>query len=110
MAEQPTAPKTRKLVPARPAHETLQPWMPQPVSAEDLAALRAVYHGTATEHQQRRCLDFVIKDLCGVGRLAFVPGPDGSRATDLALGKQQVGLELVNLISAKTQRAGGEQG
>ncbi len=106
MPEQPQKKPERKLVPKAPQRAEHQPWVPEPVSPEDLGAVRAVYHGTALEHQQRRAMEFIIKQLCGIGRIAFIPGPDGARATDLALGKQMVGIELVNIVQAKTQTRG----
>lgn len=109
MPEQPAQRKGR-IVPAAAAKEQLQPWLPQQCDPADVAALRAVYAGNASEHQQRRAVDFVIKRLCGVGSLPFVPGgEDGRRATDLALGKQQVGIEILNLVATRVN-PGGEQG
>lgn len=106
MAEQPD--RQKRFIPAAPSQEQLQPWMAQACQPEDVGALRAVYAGTASEHMQRRAMEFILKQLCGVGRPCFVPGEEGRRATDLALGKQQVGLEIIALCSIKS-KPGGEQ-
>lgn len=107
MAEQPVQ---RRVRPAPADKAIREPWNPQECATEDVGALRAVYRGDAPEHLQRRAMDFIIKTLCGVGRNPFVPGgEDGRRATDLAIGKQQVGLEILNLVATKTQQR-GEQG
>ena len=108
MPEQPQQRKAR-LKPAPAPKTAAQPWTPHEADAEDVGALRAVYHGNAAEHQQRRAIDFVIKRLCGVGEFTFIPGAeDGRRATDFKAGKQHVGLEILSLVSTKVTR-GGEQ-
>ena len=105
----PEQPDKRRVRPAPPDKALREPWAPQECAPEDVGALRAVYRGDAPEHLQRRAMDFIIKHLCGVGRNPFVPGgEDGRRATDLAIGKQQVGLEILNLVATKTT-TGGEQ-
>lgn len=108
MPEQPQQRKVR-IRPIPPAKTATQPWTPHEADSEDVGALRAVYHGTASEHMQRRALDFVIKRLCGVGEFTFIPGgEDGRRATDFKAGKQHVGLEILSLVSTKV-KPGGEQ-
>lgn len=109
MPEQP-ANTSRRIRPAAPSKQHREPWTPQECTPEDIGALRAVYRGEAPAHLQQRAMDFIVKHLCGVGRPAFIPGgEDGRRATDLALGKQQVGLEILNLVATKTTTR-GEQG
>ena len=93
--------------PLPPDRAILSPWLPQECEPEDAAALRAVYRGDAPPHMQQRCMNFIIKTLCGIGRNPYVPGgEDGRRATDLAIGKQQVGLEILNLVETKTTTRG----
>ena len=106
MPEQPTQ---RRIRPAAPQKTVVQPWTPHECDPEDVGALRAVYHGTAAEHQQRRAMDFIVKRLCGVGEFTYIPGgEDGRRATDFKAGKQHVGLEILSLVAVKV-KPGGEQ-
>lgn len=78
----------------KPAH---QPWHPAPYDPDgaDTMAIKALAAGKASEGQQKRALDWIIKTLCGTYDLSFRPGPDGERDTAFAEGKRHVGLQLV---------------
>ena len=104
MSEQPGKPK--RFGPHDLPRAQREPWLPREFDVSDSAAVRAVRNGVATEHQQRTAMEFIITKLCGVGMQPFVPGDPA--ATNLALGRLAVGLELINLSEIRL-RSDGEQ-
>lgn len=87
-----------------------EPWVPGPYDSADIAAFRALREGRAEPYQQQMCLEWIIY-ISGTYENAFRPGPDGSRATDFAGGKQWVGQQIVKLINMPMkQNEQGEQG
>lgn len=102
MSEQPENRRKRTI---RAVERPREPWKTPDCDPGDVGALKAVYQGIATEHQQRRALDFIIKVLCAVGEQSYVPGgPPG--ATEMACGRRQVGIEIVNLVAVNLNPGG----
>ena len=81
-----------------------EPWAPPPIELRDVAALKALQRGDATEAQQRHALKFIVERACGTYELSFCPGEDGRRASDFAEGKRRVGLLLVGLLAADIKK------
>lgn len=75
------------------------PWNPTQAEPADIVAIQAIVAGTANADQQQRFVLWLAK-ATGVDGWAFRPGPDGQRATDLALGKQFVGKQFFTLARA----------
>lgn len=93
-----------------------EPWAPPAnVTAADVAAIKALSSGAASEDQQQRALHFILVTVCGVDEEPFCPGEDGRRSTDYALGKRRVGTYLRSLLFAdiskfKTDQSPTERG
>jgi len=60
----------------------------------DAAAIQALANGKATEIQQVRALKFIVEKACELYGHAYRPD---IRETDIALGKQHVGRQIVKL-------------
>jgi hypothetical protein len=58
-----------------------QPWDPPPADEYDIRAVKALAAGVASDGQQRRALDWIIRCAAGTYDLSFRPGVDGHRAT-----------------------------
>ena len=77
-----------------------EPWRPPDWEIADAAALQAIAHGRATDVQQRRGYEFLVKTLCGTYDLAYRPGGlEGERDTTFAEGRRFVGLQLVKFAN-----------
>ena len=107
MAEQeqpgPLGPKRQGI---RPRRETIEetllknaPWMPASYELADASALKAIAAGTADPEQQRRALDWIMREACGLPKWAFQPGPQ-ERDTNIMLGRHYVGHQIQRLIMA----------
>lgn len=76
------------------------PWLPPPWEKADASALQALQAGQATPEQQKRALDWIIRQAAGTYDLAYRPGAeDGNRDTTFALGRQFVGQQIVKLLN-----------
>jgi hypothetical protein len=72
-----------------------RPWQIPRTEDADIFAIQAVANGTASDAQQQRAYEYVVRILCETDRMTFWPGgEDGKRATDFAEGKRWVGLQL----------------
>lgn len=98
-------PKKRPLKPkAQPPAYTPASW-----EAADAKALQMLYEGTATAHQQKRALSWIITMAAASNEPPFRPGgQDGDRETAFAcgrafVGQQIVGLLKINLIGIETE-------
>jgi hypothetical protein len=89
-----------KFRPLRPA-SVPQPWDLAPTDEYDIRAVKALAAGVASDGQQKRALDWIIRCAAGTYDLSFRPGIDGHRATDFSEGKRFVGLQLVRLVNMK---------
>lgn len=81
----------------------------------EVAAIKALANGTATEDQQRTALHFILVGVCHVDDEPYRPGVHGERDTNYLLGMRRVGTFIRSLIYAdiknfKTDRAPREQG
>ncbi len=80
----------------------------------EVAAVKALASGTATEDQQRRALHFILVGVCKLDDEPYLPGADGERDTAYRLGMRRVGTFIRGLIAAdikkfKTDAAPTEQ-
>ncbi len=110
--QQPAAPAQRRKT-QRQVLEDNAPWLPTPYSVADAMAIKALYDGKATEEQQKRALAWVIEKASACHNAHYYAGQDGERNTVFALGKAQVGQEIIKLIKIpkaklKQRRAGDE--
>ena len=72
---------------------------PPPYEKAVASALQQLAAGTASPDQQKRALDWIIKQACGTYDQAFRPGgQDGARETDFALGRQFAGQQIVKML------------
>lgn len=88
------------------------PWKPPAFDPADAAALQALQRGNATPEQQKRALDWIVLKACATYDFAYRPGPVGERDTNIALGRQFVGQQIVKLLNLKIgllTKRGGEQ-
>ncbi len=69
--------------------------VPAQFDANDATAMQALAAGTANDGQQKRALDWIIKDACG---LPLWPYRESQRETDIALGRHFVGQQIVGLL------------
>ena len=76
------------------------PHVPPKYEAADCAAFIALARGEAAPEQQRRALDWIIREAAGTYDLSY--RPDSERATAFAEGKRFVGLQIVKLTQNET--------
>lgn len=75
-------------------------WSPPAYDDNDIYAIKALHAGVATEGQQQRALTYILQALCAVSDWSFRPDDlGGTRATDIMLGRQFVGLQIWKLIN-----------
>ena len=90
---------------SRPKSRPDRPWQIPRIDDADIFALQAIANGIASNAQQRRAYDYVIRALCETDRMTFWPGgEDGKRATDFAEGKRWVGLQLRRIEKMRPDR------
>lgn len=80
----------------------------QPASYEpaDVYAIRALYEGKASEEQQRRAFEWIVRHACQIYELSYRPGADeGDRATAFAEGRRFAGLQISKLLSPEVLKA-----
>jgi hypothetical protein len=82
-----------------PEKPLTMPWAPAVRDEYDVMAVKAMAAGNASESQQKRVLDWIMFNACGLRDLSFRPGVDGDRATAFAEGKRHVGLQLAKLVT-----------
>lgn len=70
---------------------------PSPFTSSDAIAMQAVASGKADEQQQRHALDWILKSGCGLPVWAY---RENQRETDIALGRQFVGQQIMGLLNA----------
>ncbi len=82
-----------------------EPWAPPPtLKLAHVAAIKALFAGTATAEQQRVAMVFLVEDICGFSDEPFCPGEDGRRSTDYALGKRRVATVLNSIRNADIKK------
>lgn len=82
----------RELVPARPPGGS----EPAQFTSVDASAVQALSSGTANEGQQKRALEWILKNACGLPTWAY---RESQRETDIALGRQFVGQQIVGVLN-----------
>jgi hypothetical protein len=75
-------------------------WQRPEFEVADAIALQALQSGTANGDQQKRALNWIINNAAGTYDWSFRPG-DSDRDTNIALGRQFVGQQIVALLNAK---------
>lgn len=78
------------------------PWKPTEWEPADVAAIQALVRGDASPEQQRRAIDYIIKDIAGTYDMSYRPESD--RDTAFAEGKRFVGLQLVKAVNLNLAR------
>lgn len=110
MAEQPK--QRQKSV--RQATSDHAPWKPVAWTDAEAGAIQAVARGEASPHQQKLAYLFIVEKLAGTYDAHYYPGPEGARDTDFALGRANVGQQIVKLTKVHIQAIStgkrGEQG
>lgn len=86
----------------------LEPWKPPPWEPADAAAIQACAMGLASVEQQKRAIQFIVKNICGTYDLSFRPGGEGDRDTAFAEGKRFVGLQIFKFISLNVSALRGK--
>lgn len=78
----------------------IYPWTPAPYVKADVVAMQNLVKGEASEQQQKRILEWVLRSVCELNGLSFRPDDaGGTRATDFAEGKRWVALQICKLIN-----------
>jgi hypothetical protein len=112
MSEQHDEKKATPRAPRKPPHAAAAehaPYRPPEYEPKHQGALQALANGTASAHQQRLALDWIVHKACGTYDEPYRPGgEDGSRDTTFALGRAFAGRQIVKLINTKTR--GGNDG
>ncbi len=95
--------------PVRVADEETRYRVPGVVSQRDIAALKAVWRGEATEHQQRRALEAIVWSVTRAGDVTYYPDAlGGERDSSFAQGMRFAGLQLLKLIEINIEFDGKE--
>lgn len=72
-------------------------WFPVDYTTRVVRALQALAAGKATDTQQRLAIDWIVNKAASTYDWPF--RPDSARDTDIALGRQFVGQQIVKLIN-----------
>lgn len=81
----------RALVAAKPVNGA----QPAAFNSTDATSLQAVAAGTANDGQQKRALKWILEGACGLPVWAYC---DSQRETDISLGRQFVGQQIMGLL------------
>lgn len=89
--------------PRRPRREVKKPppYFRFDWDVPDAAALQALQRGTADADQQKRALDWIIRNGAATYQETFQP--DGERHSSFMQGRRAVGLKIVELLSVSTR-------
>lgn len=71
-------------------------YQPAEYEVADVAALKALVQGSASEHQQKKALDWIIRAAAGTYDLDYRPD---SREHAFVSGRRFVGLQIVKLLN-----------
>jgi hypothetical protein len=85
-----------------PLGRTLATMGCEPPTKDEIAAIRAMLRGTASEGQSRRGLAYVMRELCGVGRVPFAG--EATHGTAFRNGSLAVGIALAQIGDAVVMR------
>lgn len=106
--------KPARRAPPRELEQALEanaPWLPVQISDRAAACAKAMQAGTATPDQQKWFMRWLIYDVCAYYDWAYRPG-ENDRDTNIALGRQFVGQQVVKHINVnlnKIKREGGNE-
>jgi len=75
--------------------EIKRPWQPAAYDEFTTASVRALFNGQASEPQQKRFVEWLMFEVCGVGDLSY--RADSERDTAFAEGKRFVALQVFKL-------------
>ena len=78
------------------------PWEPTPALPVEIASIKALMAGKASEHQQGVFIEW-LKRASGVGELEF--RPDSERASAFASGKRFVAMQFFSLAFSQSVNA-----
>lgn len=80
-----------------PADKPREGWHPAPWEVHEAAAIQALFAGNANPDQQRTAMRWILDGACSYTDWAYRPGAEGTRDTDMCLGRQFVGHQIVKL-------------
>jgi len=82
------------------------PWMPPAVlPPQAIGALQALSRGEADGPTQQRALQWIL-DYCHNDGAHYFPGCDGERDTAFALGRAEVGKQIVSMVKMRLKPHG----
>lgn len=84
-----------KPLPAAPADQ------PAPFELPDVAALQAVYRGEGSPEQQKRVMDWIVKQASQIGGQSYRAGD--SHGTAFIEGRRFVGAQILSLLAMSTE-------
>ena len=84
------------------AVRTREVWHPPLYEKEDIRAIQALCQGTATEQDQIRALDWIIRNAASTYDEPFRPGQEDVR--NYMLGRRSVGLAIIKLMKIKPEK------
>lgn len=75
-------------------------WHPADYNAYDIESVMAVAKGDGNPDQQKRAMDWIIREVCGTYELSFRSDSDGGeRETAFAEGKRFAGMQIVKAVN-----------
>ncbi len=77
--------------------------IPEPTVAQ-IAAIKAVSQGVASEEQQKRFMAWLVIEACGYGECHAYLGEDAALKSYLALGRRRVAEALKTYIETPIER------
>lgn len=77
------------------------PGIPAEFDDSILMAVKAMHAGNANDGQQKRLMQWIVRDLCETYALSYRPD---QRATDFAEGRRSVGLQLEMMMNTTPER------
>lgn len=90
--EQPRAPRAPRQKAGSQLAHSVNNW-----KLADASAMKALNAGTATPEQQKRALDWILKNACALPEWAYVAGDQGE--TNINLGRHFVGQQIMKLLT-----------
>jgi hypothetical protein len=85
------------------------PWSPPKTTLAQTMAAKAVSAGNANPEQQKRFMEWLIREVCRYSDIEFRPGTDGDRAAAFAGGKRFVAAMVVKEIEIQLPARGGTE-
>lgn len=86
-------------------HKKRDSWLPAKLERGDVMAIKALAAGNANEGQQKRAIECILIDMCGIRDETFNPGltrdgrkVDGERVSTFLQGRRSVGLQIARCI------------